>query len=181
MLDYFFLNHTNYNFLEFDWFIDLMQIWQLLISINYISSTKEMNPIMRKSMSKLVMQPSFRAVGQTHMEWQTFEKPENKRQMYGSQRYPCLTAIHLSLYSNMIISLKVFFVSFLVVSRLCVIQCQSVIILAINNDSIWLQTESNSTQFSYQYIYLFGLMHLPCTPEKKANGYNLPFTSFSLS
>ena len=45
-----------------------------------------MNPITRKSMSKLVMQPSFRAVGQTHrVEWQTFEKPENKRQMYGSQ------------------------------------------------------------------------------------------------
>ena len=36
-------------------------------------------------MSKLVMQPSFRAVGQTHAEWQTFEEPENKRQMYGSQ------------------------------------------------------------------------------------------------
>ena len=32
-----------------------MQIWQLLISINWISSTKEMNPITRKSMSKLVM------------------------------------------------------------------------------------------------------------------------------
>ena len=35
-------------------------------------------------MSKLVMQPSFRAVGQTHAEWSTFEKPENKRRMYGS-------------------------------------------------------------------------------------------------
>ena len=42
---------------------------------------------MRKSMSKLVMQPSFRAVGQTHAEWQTFEKPKNKRQMYGSQAW----------------------------------------------------------------------------------------------
>ena len=48
--------------------IDLMQIWRLLISINWISSTKEMNPITRKSTSKLVMQPSFRAVGQTHAE-----------------------------------------------------------------------------------------------------------------
>ena len=38
-------------------------------------------------MSKLVMQPNFRAVGQTHTEWQTFEKPENKRQMCGSQQY----------------------------------------------------------------------------------------------
>ena len=36
-------------------------------------------------MSKLVMQPSFRAVGQNPAEWETFEKPENKRQMYGSQ------------------------------------------------------------------------------------------------
>ena len=44
-----------------------------------------MNPITRKSMSKLVMQPRFRAVDQTHAEWQTFEKLENKRQMYGSQ------------------------------------------------------------------------------------------------
>ena len=30
-------------------------------------------------------------VSQTHAQWQTFEKPENKRQMYGSQ------AGHLSL------------------------------------------------------------------------------------
>ena len=45
--------------------IDLMQIWRLLISIS-CSSTKEMNPITRKSMSILVMQPSFRTVGQTH-------------------------------------------------------------------------------------------------------------------
>ena len=47
--------------------------WRLLISINWISLNKEMNPIARKSMSKLVTQPSFRAVGQTHAEWQTFE------------------------------------------------------------------------------------------------------------
>ena len=63
--------------------INLMQIWRLLISINWISSTKEMNPITRKSMSKLVMQPSFRAVGQTLVV--EFEKLENKRQMYGRQ------------------------------------------------------------------------------------------------
>ena len=37
-----------------------------------------MNPITRKSVSELVMQPRFRAVGQKHAEWQTFEKPENK-------------------------------------------------------------------------------------------------------
>ena len=46
--------------------IDLMQIWRSLISINLISSTKEVKPITRKSMSKLVTQPSFTAVGQTH-------------------------------------------------------------------------------------------------------------------
>ena len=34
-----------------------MQIWQLLIGINWISWTKEMNPIMSKSMSKLVWLP----------------------------------------------------------------------------------------------------------------------------
>ena len=52
--------------------------WQLLISINWISSTKEMNHIMRKSVS------SFRAVNQTHAEWQTFENPENKRNVWQS-------------------------------------------------------------------------------------------------
>ena len=100
-----------------------MQIWRLLISINWISSTKEMNPITRKSMSKLVKQASFRAVGPTRGMVAstsfhylltkllsspyiiigttyivigpnklvlsclvlTFEKPENKRQMYCSQ------------------------------------------------------------------------------------------------
>ena len=36
--------------------IDLMQIWQLLISINWISSTKLSNLITRKSMSKLGIQ-----------------------------------------------------------------------------------------------------------------------------
>ena len=40
--------------------IDLMQIWRLLISINWISSTKEMNSITRKSMSKLVKFQSCR-------------------------------------------------------------------------------------------------------------------------
>ena len=34
-------------------------------------------------MSKLVTQPSFRAVGQTHAEWYTFENSENKRQIRG--------------------------------------------------------------------------------------------------
>ena len=43
-----------------------------------------MNPFVRKSMSTLVIQPSFRALDQMQVKWQTFEKPENKRQMYGS-------------------------------------------------------------------------------------------------
>ena len=38
---------------------------------------------MGKSMSTLVIQPSFRAVGQTQAKWQTFKKKtENKGQMY---------------------------------------------------------------------------------------------------
>ena len=42
-------------------------------------------------MSTLVIQPSFRALGQMQVKWQTFEKAENKRQMYGSQAWvdPC--------------------------------------------------------------------------------------------
>ena len=48
-----------------------LQSWQLLISINYISLTKEMNPITRNNMSNLVRQPNFRAVGQTHAEKQS--------------------------------------------------------------------------------------------------------------
>ena len=40
---------------------DLMQIWRRLISINWISSTKEMNFITRKSMSKLVTTAKFQS------------------------------------------------------------------------------------------------------------------------
>ena len=58
----------------------------LIISINWISSTEEMKTIMRKSMSKLVMQPGFRAVGQTRRMVDIW-KPENKRQMYGSKAW----------------------------------------------------------------------------------------------
>ena len=54
-----------------------------------------MNPITRKSMSQLVTQPSFRAVGQTHAEWWTFENPENKRQMYDYH-----TFLLFSVFSN---------------------------------------------------------------------------------
>ena len=38
-------------------------------------------------MSKLVIQPSLRAVGQKHAECQTFEKSEGKCQMYGSKAW----------------------------------------------------------------------------------------------
>ena len=48
---------------------------------------KQVNHIARKSMSNLVLTLRFRAVGQTHVKWQTFENPVNKRQMYGSQAW----------------------------------------------------------------------------------------------
>ena len=67
--------------------IDLFEIWPPLISIHLFSRSKQMNPIVRKSMSTLVIQPSFRALDQMQVKWQTFEKPENKRQMYGSQAW----------------------------------------------------------------------------------------------
>ena len=51
------------------------------ISVNYIFSTEEINPITRKSISKVVMQPSFRAVGQKAVDGRYFKKPENKQQM----------------------------------------------------------------------------------------------------
>ena len=38
-----------------------------------------MNPSRERT---LVIQPSFRTLNQTQAKWQTFEKPENKRQMY---------------------------------------------------------------------------------------------------
>ena len=47
-------------------------------AVAFISSSKQMNPITRKSMSKLIIQPSFRAVGQKLAEWQTFEKIRDK-------------------------------------------------------------------------------------------------------
>ena len=45
--------------------IDLMQIWRLLISINWISSTKAMNPITRKIMYKITNAAKF----QRHAKW----------------------------------------------------------------------------------------------------------------
>ena len=66
--------------------LNLVQKGRLIISINLFSSSEEMNPITpSKDMSKLEIQPTFRAVGQNLAELQTFEKPENKREMYGSQ------------------------------------------------------------------------------------------------
>ena len=48
-------------------------------------------------MSKLRRQPIFRAVGQTHAKWDTFEKPENKAKCM-AVIYACLTAIHVSYF-----------------------------------------------------------------------------------
>ena len=62
-----------------------------------------MNPFVRKSMSTLVIQTSFRALGQMQVKRQTFEKPENKRQMYGRQAcvdpLPCICLL-FSAFSN---------------------------------------------------------------------------------
>ena len=54
--------------------IDLFEIWPPLISINLFSSNKQMNPFVRNSMLTLVIQPSFTALGQMQVKWQTFEK-----------------------------------------------------------------------------------------------------------
>ena len=63
-----------------------------------------MNPFTMKERVKI--RNTATAVGQIHVEWQTFEKPENKRQIppplphtHTLRRYacyPCLTAIHLT-------------------------------------------------------------------------------------
>ena len=85
--------------------------WRLLISIHLILSAKEMNPIIRKNMLKLVIQTSFIAVDQTHAEWQTFEKPENKRQMYDSQVWAgpdCNTYSYLIFESSNVCHSRVF-------------------------------------------------------------------------
>ena len=50
---------------------------------------------MGKSMSTLVIQPSFRAVGQTQAKWQTFLKKLKIRDK--CIVHPSLTTIHLSL------------------------------------------------------------------------------------
>ena len=47
-------------------------------------------------MSNLAIHLSFRAVGQTHVKWQAFEKMENKRNVWRSG-LGGLTTIHLSL------------------------------------------------------------------------------------
>ena len=53
--------------------LNLCGKWRLFIEISLISTATEMNAITRKSMSKLVIQPNFRAVGQKLLEWQTFD------------------------------------------------------------------------------------------------------------
>ena len=55
---------------------------QLLISINWISLTKEMNPITRKSTSKFCNTAKFQSCWPKSRRMT--ENPENKRQMYGS-------------------------------------------------------------------------------------------------
>ena len=62
------------------WAIDLMQNWRL-----YQRNEAHQKEHPRKSVSKLVIQPSCRKVGQTHGEWQTIEILEDKRQKCGSE------------------------------------------------------------------------------------------------
>ena len=52
--------------------------------LNSINQRKE--PRHEKEHVKIVMQPSFRDVGQTYAKWQTLEKHENKRKVYDSKR-----------------------------------------------------------------------------------------------
>ena len=44
-----------------------------------------MNPTTRKNLSKLLTQPSFRAVGQTHVEWQTKQQQQLQQQLQQQQ------------------------------------------------------------------------------------------------
>ena len=59
------------------------------------------------------MQPSFRAVDQKVTEWQRFEKPENKRQMYGSQVWvdwlPYICLLFLGLTEHILITQNIFY------------------------------------------------------------------------
>ena len=63
---------------------DIHLIYKYQHKFNFISH-HTFNAIIRKRMSKLVIQPSFGAAGQTHMECEIFEKPKDKRKIYGSQ------------------------------------------------------------------------------------------------
>ena len=60
---------------------------------NFINQRNELHRL--KEQEKLVTQLSFRAVGQNHAEWQTFEEYEIKRQLYGSAVHPSLTIIQI--------------------------------------------------------------------------------------
>ena len=45
-----------------------------------------MNPTTRKNLFKLLTQPSFRAVGQTHVEWQTKQQQQLQLQQQQQQQ-----------------------------------------------------------------------------------------------
>ena len=77
--------------------MDQFEIWPPLIGIILLLLDKQMKPIVRKSIPKLVVQLRFRAVGEMQAKWQTFEKLENKTQMYGLGG---LATMHLSLISR---------------------------------------------------------------------------------
>ena len=92
---------------------ELIQKWQLLTSISLISSTKEMNPITRKSkIVKISNTAKFhKSRPETHAKRQTLDKPENKRQMYSRQFTQALLPYICLLFSYVIPLLSPFFFS----------------------------------------------------------------------
>ena len=62
---------------------------------------------MNRHRKKEHVQPSFRAVGQTHAEWQAFEKPENTRQMYGRRFISLVDEIQFMLINNRHICIRI--------------------------------------------------------------------------
>ena len=62
---------------------------------------------MNRHREKEHVQPNFRAVGQTHAEWQAFEKPENTRQMYGRRFISLVDEIQFMLINNRHICIRI--------------------------------------------------------------------------
>lgn len=61
---------------------NLTQKWH---QISFVDQTRESRHVMSKCISKLVMEQTYITVSWKHAKWQTFQQPENKRQMYNSK------------------------------------------------------------------------------------------------